>query len=262
MDAVRITDQEIVSLKRIDVSKHPREESIIRYFSTPPLDMDPSNHCIPVYDVLHPPDDHDTILLVMPYLVRVDDVKFATLGEIIEFLRQLFEVGRLRDHSFILYDAIKVLPLGAKLHALSSSRTLVRTSCTHITVFSTHPSDVHMLNVMMDPHELFRPLPHPVDHNRSYDFKGKTKRFIRTGHPTRYYYIDFGLSHHFAQQHTPRVHVMFGGDKSVPEYRDPLTPKDPYKIDVYCLGNLIYEDLMEVSPSLSGKENQQDPDIF
>ena len=99
----------------------------------------------------------------------------------------------------------------------------------------------------MDPENLFRPLPHPVNHNRSYDFKTKTRQFTRTGHPTRYYYIDFGLSHLFSTQSSPRVHVTIGGDKSVPEYAEPLTPRDPYKIDVYCLGNLIREDLMAVS---------------
>ena len=101
---------------------------------------------------------------------------------------------------------------------------------------------------MMDPEPLFVPLPHPADHNRSYDFKTRTKRFTRTEKPTRYYYIDFGLSRRFSPgQPVHLVDIPFGGDKSVPEYKDPSMPKDPYKIDVYCLGNLIRRDLMGVS---------------
>ena len=90
--AVRRTDINVVSLKRVNISDHPREEEIIRYFTTPPLDSDPANHCIPIYDVLRSPYQNDIIILVMPYLIGVDGVKFTTLGEVIGCLEQLFEV--------------------------------------------------------------------------------------------------------------------------------------------------------------------------
>lgn len=113
------------------------------------------------------------------------------------------------------------------------------------------------MNVMMDPVPLFSEQPHPIDLRRSYDFKRKTRRYTRTGHPTTYYYIDFGLSYRFSRQDgaNPLVPVAFGGDKSVPEYKDPSTPKDPYKIDVYCLGNLIREDIMGVSSEYRATQN-------
>ena len=114
-----------------------------------------------------------------------------------------------------------------------------------------------MLNVMMDPENIFHPLPHPINHNRSYDFKRKTRQFARTGHPTKYYYIDFGLSHLFSPQSSPHINVAIGGDKSVPEYTEPFSPKDPFKIDVYCLGNLIREDLMAVSGVKSVRTDQE-----
>nr|VWO96976.1 Uncharacterized protein [Ganoderma boninense] len=151
----------------------------------------------------------DIQFLVMPYLICITDVKFATLGETVECVRQLFE----------------------GLHFMHSHHVA---HC-----------DVHMMNAMMDPVPLFSERPHPIDLSRSYDFKRKTKQYTRTGHPTRYYYIDFGLSYRFSpQEGDPLVPVTLGGDKSVPEYNDPSTPKDPYKIDVYCLGNLIREDMM------------------
>ena len=103
------------------------------------------------------------------------------------------------------------------------------------------------MNAMMDPVPLFSERPHPIDLSRSYDFKRKVKQYTRTGHPTSYYYIDFGLSYKFSSEKDNLVRVAFGGDKSVPEYKDAKTPKDPYKIDVYCLGNLIKKDMIEVS---------------
>lgn len=97
MDAIRMSDNRVVSIKRIKKSDHPQEEEIIRYFSTNSLATDPSNHSVPVYEVLQSPFMENIQFLVMPYLIRIYDVKFATLGETVECLRQLFEVGRTTD---------------------------------------------------------------------------------------------------------------------------------------------------------------------
>ncbi|PIL35840.1 hypothetical protein GSI_01500 [Ganoderma sinense ZZ0214-1] len=209
MDAIRTSDNRLVSIKRVKKEDHPQEEEIIRYFSTDPLATDPSNHAVPVYEVLQSPHMEDVQFLVMPFLIRVYDVKFATLGEMVECLRQLFEGLRFMHSHHVAH------------------------------------CDVHIMNVMMDPMPLLSEQPHPVELSKSYDFKRKTKQYTRTGHPTTYYYIDFGLSYRFPpEKNDPVVPVVFGGDKTVPEYKDTLTPKDPYKIDVYCLGNLIREDVM------------------
>ena len=102
-------------------------------------------------------------------------------------------------------------------------------------------------NVMVYPIPLYSELPHFVKKGKSYDFKRRISRFTRTERPVKYYYIDFGLSYKFSSEKDNLVRVAFGGDKSVPEYKDAKTPKDPYKIDVYCLGNLIKKDMIEVS---------------
>ncbi|KAM5538921.1 hypothetical protein V8D89_007416 [Ganoderma adspersum] len=178
MDAVCMSD-----------NHHPQEEEIIRYFSIGSYAKDPSNHSIPVYKVLQSPHMENIQFLIMLYLIRLHDVQFTTMGEIV---------------------------------------------------------DIHVMNVMMDPGLLFSEWPHPIDLSRSYDFRRKTKEYTRTGHPTSYYYIDFGLSYKFPlEEHNPLVEVAFRGDKSVPEYKDAATPKDPYKIDVYCFSNLIQEGMIE-----------------
>ena len=100
MDAQAVgKDNKIVSLKRVNICDHPREETIIRYFTTHPLGSDPANHCIPIYEVLRPPNQENIIILVMPYLIGVDNVKFTTLGEAVECLQQLFEVCLLTSAS-------------------------------------------------------------------------------------------------------------------------------------------------------------------
>lgn len=101
---------------------------------------------------------------------------------------------------------------------------------------------------MMDPTPVFSDIPHPTHSYKSYDFKRSISTRTRTSCPIKYFYIDFGLSWRLpAEDPSPRVGVDIGGDKSVPEYKDPQGLHDPYKIDVYCLGNIIREYFMDVS---------------
>lgn len=101
MDATRMSDGKIVTIKRVKKSTNPWEESIIHLFSTEPLASDPHNYTIPVYDLLQSPLDHNSTLLVMPYLVRIQNYRFATVGEAMECFRQLFEVSPLFVHQCV-----------------------------------------------------------------------------------------------------------------------------------------------------------------
>lgn len=92
LDATRISDDTVVTLKKIQTSEHPYEVDIARYFSSKPRASDPANRCVPVYDVLDVPDDPDCKLIVMPLLRKFFDPHFLTVGEAVEFFRQAFEV--------------------------------------------------------------------------------------------------------------------------------------------------------------------------
>ena len=92
MDAVRTSDGRIVSLKCLRKSRHPDEERIIRLLTHPKFASEPDNHTVPVYDILQSPLDPDQIFVVMPYLMLIDRVDFATVGEAVECFRQLFVV--------------------------------------------------------------------------------------------------------------------------------------------------------------------------
>ncbi len=99
----------------------------------------------------------------------------------------------------------------------------------------------------MDPVPLLSEIPHPNHPKRSYDFKRKIKQSTRTESPTRYYIIDFGLSRTFSPGEELIAPVSYGGDRSVPEYKDPWRAEsNPFAIDVYCLGNMMREWFVDV----------------
>jgi hypothetical protein len=91
-DATRISDNSYVGMKKINKERFPYESEIALFVSSESLLSDPTNHCIPVYEVLQVPDDEKYIILVMPFVRPFDDPRFETCGEIIECFRQILEV--------------------------------------------------------------------------------------------------------------------------------------------------------------------------
>ncbi|KAI0633607.1 kinase-like domain-containing protein [Trametes polyzona] len=205
LDAFRRSDNVIVAIKRLSKSRHPSEVGIAQIFSEPSLANDPHNHAVPVYQVLDPQnaDDKDVTLLVMPYLVPFDTIPFDTVGEVVEFVRQLLDgVKFIHDH--------------------------------HV----AH-RDIMASNVMMDT-SIYPEPPHPIFKDRSYDFQRKVKCGTRTERPVKYYLTDFGISCRLGRDDkNPRVTPIMGGDRSVPEYKRSTEPQNPYLTDIYCLGNIF-----------------------
>jgi hypothetical protein len=91
-----------VLLKVVRPSLHPHEAEISAFVSSKDLASDPRNHCVPLYEVLTVPDEEDKILLVFPLLRDWDKPKFETVGEGVEFFRQIFEVRANKLDSNIL----------------------------------------------------------------------------------------------------------------------------------------------------------------
>lgn len=91
LDATRIRTGELVTLKRIKKSYHLTEIEIMEHFSSEPLISHPRNHCIPLIEVLDVPDDRDEAILVLPMLRPFRDPPMETVGEAVEFFRQVFE---------------------------------------------------------------------------------------------------------------------------------------------------------------------------
>ena len=104
MDAIRVSDGAFVIMKIIDKRAHPEELNIARYLTGL---RDERNHCVSIWDFFDAPDDLSRTIIVMPLLRKFDDPPLETVGEVVECVRQLFEVRCcleakvLRDHLMI-----------------------------------------------------------------------------------------------------------------------------------------------------------------
>ena len=94
-----------------------------------------------------------------------------------------------------------------------------------------YPKGFHPVATLMDPSGT-----NPAPVRRRRDVTG-----------VKYYFIDFGISRKFEPADgAPRALPIFGGDKSVPEFKGCTVPIDPFPTDIYYLGNLIREDILAV----------------
>ncbi|KAI0786628.1 hypothetical protein C8Q75DRAFT_808159 [Abortiporus biennis] len=234
MDATRISDGELVILKRVFPSDHPQEVEMTQYFSTEPARSHPHNHCVPLLDTFEVPDYSDSQrleILVLPCLREFNDPPMRTIGEAVEFFRQIFEGLQF-------------------MHSLHIAHR-----------------DAMVLNIMMDPKPMYPNMFHPVKKFLNRNFKGKAKHYTRTARPTKYYFIDFGLSCRYDPENGPSRDIpIFGGDKSVPEFIDnPDQPHNPFPTDIYYVGNVIRDRFLnkthglEFMSSLVNDMTQDDP---
>jgi len=108
-------------------------------------------------------------------------------------------------------------------------------------------SDCTSGNIMLDPSNMYPESFHPVEINRSKDFRRKPKWYSRTRRPTKYLLIDFGLSRRYDPADGPPFDKPYqGGDKSAPEHQDTEIFCNPFPTDVYYLGNLVREEYIQV----------------
>jgi len=203
MDAVRIEDGRHVMFKKVLPEEGPHELLISELFSSPGLKGDPKNHCVPLLDVIDlsqtKPDGRK--LMVMPLLRPLTKPRFQTYGEFVAFFVQISEGLRFMHE-----------------------RKVAHRDCT-------------VNNIMFDPSAMYPEGYHPVQLNRSLNFQGKAKQYSRTERPPRYYLIDFGLSRRYSSRDA-LDQPLKGGDKSAPEHKS-REPCNPFRTDVYYLGNLV-----------------------
>ena len=99
----------------------------------------------------------------------------------------------------------------------------------------------------MDPRPIFPKMFHPLENRMSYDFKTRAVHSDRTTYPVKYYLIDFGFSRKYEPEQTlPREYPPWGADMTVPEFQWPDKLCDPFAVDVYCLGNMFRQNILQV----------------
>ena len=109
------------------------------------------------------------------------------------------------------------------------------------------PRDCAYDNVMMDATALYPQGFHPMaQHVLPHDITTIAPCLPRTTTPVTYYFVDFGLSALFSPDDTNRLVTGTDGlDSEVPELSE-TEPYDPFKADVFILGNMFRMSFYEV----------------
>ncbi|KAJ3892365.1 kinase-like domain-containing protein [Lentinula edodes] len=212
MDAIRSSDSLMVAIKRVKTSSS--EVQVGTLFSNDEHASNPSNHCIRILEVLSVPETADEVLLVMPWLREVDSPSFRTIGEILQFTKEMIE----------------------GLQYMHKSNVAHR--------------DCSINNMAMDAKTMYPHQYHPRAPERRYDWTGRVYHRSRTHRPPRYYLIDFGFSQKYdPSQPRPLEYAIKSGGYLPPEGAA-VIPCDPFATDVFLLGNMIRTSFLDVIDGL------------
>ncbi|KAJ7155614.1 hypothetical protein C8R46DRAFT_848086, partial [Mycena filopes] len=202
LDATR-TDGVPVMLKFVDASI---PESAICLALT--IMSDPHNHTVPADMAITLPDDPTTKILVTHRMRVATDPPFETVGEVLEFLRYLFE--------------------GVEF--------MHRRNVAHC--------DIAMRNMVMDTSDMIPTGFHAmftgtVDGSKPIQIRSRTS----VG-KVSYYFIDFGLSVAYKNfESREKVTGVVGYHRDIPELSEDI-PYDPFKLDIRQIGETIREELL------------------
>ncbi|KAI0637717.1 hypothetical protein C8Q77DRAFT_1047583 [Trametes polyzona] len=214
MDATRVSDGSLVYLKRARTNS--QELRIVSHMNSSELREDPRNRCVPLLDVLQDPFDDNVSLMVMPFLRYIDSPEMERVEDVLDCVDQILEVG-----------GTTIVPEVRIAHR-----------------------DCAFKNVMMDASDLFPKGFHPVLQMSLPDISGKAPTRSRADVPIKYYYIDFGISTQFPAGAPRLVTGTLGLDREPPELSDAV-PYDPFKLDVFLIGNLIRRELCDKYSNLT-----------
>ncbi|KAJ3720082.1 hypothetical protein C8R42DRAFT_722740 [Lentinula raphanica] len=211
MDALRMSDNLVVALKRVKAT----EARIATLFSDDAHRDDPRNHCVRILEVLPVPEADDMKILVMTWMRPIINPRFRTIGEGIQFFREMIEVG---------------------LQYMHENNVAHR--------------DCSINNMAMDANSMYTRPFHPIKPKKRYDWSGRALHHSRTCRPPRYFLIDFGQSRMYDPFQTGRpleYALSSSGGYASPEGVEGY-PSDPFATDVYLLGNLIRITFLDGDP--------------
>jgi hypothetical protein len=117
-----------------------------------------------------------------------------------------------------------------------------------------HSSDCAFKNVMMDASNLFPQGFHPLLSHRDRSGIRDAERLPRKVGSVKYHFVDFGMSTQVEPGTTRLVLGHDGLDQDVPELSEEV-PYDPFKVDVFIIGNLFKMLLCDVRRILHSQSN-------
>ncbi|PPQ81709.1 hypothetical protein CVT25_013439 [Psilocybe cyanescens] len=251
IDAVRVYDGVRVVIKRVVLEND--NVPILEYLNTPEMLEDPRNNTVPLLDVLPLPDNielpskKESVLLVMPMFFPLMSryLPFLHVKEVLDALNQL----------------IQVFTVALKLRS-NGDLVLLRESSSYMSTISL--IDACLLNFMMDPIDVIPSDFHYTDNYYQPDGKTRIEYIDRcSAAPIKYYLIDYETADYF--DIGEQCVGFYGQVKNVPGTSLTI-PYDPFKLDVYQLGDVVrrfteeYEGL-DFLETLSKVMTHHDPDM-
>ena len=92
---------------------------------------------------------------------------------------------------------------------------------------------------------------HPVNYMYKRDYSGWATQIPRSVAGVRYYFADFGISVQVAEGEPQKSTVgALGRDREPPELSARI-PYDPFKLDIFIIGNMLKQEFCEVIALLS-----------
>ncbi|KIP02948.1 hypothetical protein PHLGIDRAFT_111478 [Phlebiopsis gigantea 11061_1 CR5-6] len=208
VDATRIVDNQLVYVKR--VATGGEELKIAQFLNREVVRNDSHNHSVPVLEVFQDDEDPAISYLVMPFLRLMDDPPFSHVNDVLEFVDQTLE-GLVFMHS----------------------QGVAHRDCAR-------------KNLMMDSSAIYPKGYHPVQLDYTPDFTARAPMIPRLGvwPPVKYYFVDYGISVRAPTGEQALVIGDLGIDQEVPELSRTVL-YDPFKVDVFIIGNVFKKELCE-----------------
>ncbi|PBK97492.1 hypothetical protein ARMGADRAFT_1060679 [Armillaria gallica] len=181
MDVMDLSSGKVAALKLIRHLENPHKLEIGTFLVK---STDPRNHCVPILRELPVPDMENHTIIVMLYLRPWHDPPFKTIGEGIQFFKEMLEALQFLHQKNIAHR------------------------------------DGGYTNIFMDATDMFPDSFHPQRRDLKYDYSGPVLYCRRTERPPKYCFIDFGLSKRYKADDLPVLDLVLGGDQTVPEAID------------------------------------------
>lgn len=106
-------------------------------------------------------------------------------------------------------------------------------------------SNLNSEHIMMDAKAIIPTGWHFVSHFCEPDGVTRISSLERRNLPVRYYFVGFGNAYHLPNSSKHLVTDIGGEDEDVPELREDHR-YDPFKLDIYTLGNVFKKELYNV----------------
>lgn len=107
--------------------------------------------------------------------------------------------------------------------------------------------DCVMNNILFDADAMYPEGFHPVTLTMTPDYSALAKYTSRASVGVKYYYVDFGISVYIPEAVGPKlVTGILGRDQDPPELSGD-DPYDPFKLDIFIIGNMFAREFYRVS---------------